>query len=193
MLCECCAGARAGLCTADACRCRAAAAVQACSLQPKMCVHRVGARRCPRVALFRCRLTMKTGVQLCAQPDMHKQRESLLPSCRVCSAPGFVLAYYLRITAMTISVLSGSMQSPSWRFLCPADGTFDAVTMGYGLRNVASIPRALEELRRVLKPGAKAAILDFNNSYSPVIDSFQVIDAHSCSFCTHLWLHRADS
>ncbi|CAK0784932.1 hypothetical protein CVIRNUC_008137 [Coccomyxa viridis] len=53
------------------------------------------------------------------------------------------------------------------------DRTFDAVTMGYGLRNVASIPRALEELGRVLKPGAKAAILDFNNSDSPVVDSFQ--------------------
>ncbi len=48
------------------------------------------------------------------------------------------------------------------------------MTMGYGLRNVASIPRALEELGRVLKPGAKAAILDFNNSDSPVVDSFQV-------------------
>ena len=31
---------------------------------------------------------------------------------------------------------------------------FDAATMGYGLRNVASIPKALQELCRVLKPGA---------------------------------------
>ena len=50
----------------------------------------------------------------------------------------------------------------------------DAVTMGYGLRNVASIPKALEELRRVLRPGAKAAILDFNNSDNTLADSFQV-------------------
>ena len=53
------------------------------------------------------------------------------------------------------------------------------MTMGYGLRNVASIPRALEELGRVLKPGAKAAILDFNNSDSPVVDSFQVCQEHT--------------
>jgi len=41
---------------------------------------------------------------------------------------------------------------------------FDCITMGYGLRNVASIPAALSELERVLKPGGKVAILDFNNA-----------------------------
>ena len=57
-------------------------------------------------------------------------------------------------------------QSTSW--LCgdalqlPFEGDrFDAVTMGYGLRNVVDIPQALREIWRVLKPGAKAAILDF--------------------------------
>jgi demethylphylloquinol methyltransferase len=39
---------------------------------------------------------------------------------------------------------------------------FDAATMGYGLRNVQDIPRSLQEIHRVLKPGAKAAILDFH-------------------------------
>lgn len=33
------------------------------------------------------------------------------------------------------------------------DEQFDAATMGYGLRNVSDIPRALRELHRVLKPG----------------------------------------
>jgi demethylphylloquinol methyltransferase len=33
-------------------------------------------------------------------------------------------------------------------------GEFDAATMGYGLRNVADIPRALRELHRVLRPGS---------------------------------------
>lgn len=42
------------------------------------------------------------------------------------------------------------------------DDSFDCATMGYGLRNVADIPRSLAELRRVLKPGAAAAILDFH-------------------------------
>lgn len=43
------------------------------------------------------------------------------------------------------------------------DDRFDAVTMGYGLRNVVDIPQALREIWRVLKPGGKAAILDFQN------------------------------
>lgn len=43
-----------------------------------------------------------------------------------------------------------------------AEETFDAVTVGYGLRNVADIRRGLAEIRRVLKTGAKAAVLDFH-------------------------------
>lgn len=40
----------------------------------------------------------------------------------------------------------------------PFDGArFDALTMGYGLRNVANIPVALSELHRVLKPGGWVA------------------------------------
>jgi ubiquinone/menaquinone biosynthesis C-methylase UbiE len=54
-----------------------------------------------------------------------------------------------------------------------ADGSFDAATMGYGLRNVADIPRALSELARVLRPGASAAVLDFNNSTDPLVDGVQ--------------------
>lgn len=45
-----------------------------------------------------------------------------------------------------------------------ADASFDAATCGYGLRNVVDIPAALAELRRVLRPGATAALLDFNNA-----------------------------
>ena len=51
--------------------------------------------------------------------------------------------------------------------------SFDAATMGYGLRNVKDIPLALRELHRVLRPGCFAAILDFNNASSPVVSGLQ--------------------
>ena len=41
------------------------------------------------------------------------------------------------------------------------DGSFDVLTVGYGLRNVADIPAALAEMRRVLAPGGRAVVLDF--------------------------------
>jgi demethylphylloquinol methyltransferase len=53
------------------------------------------------------------------------------------------------------------------------DNTVDAITMGYGLRNVVDIPKALSEIYRVLKPGANAAILDFNRPTSAIMQQFQ--------------------
>jgi demethylmenaquinone methyltransferase/2-methoxy-6-polyprenyl-1,4-benzoquinol methylase len=42
-----------------------------------------------------------------------------------------------------------------------ADKTFDAVTVGYGLRNLVSWKRGLAEMRRVTKPGGRLVVLDF--------------------------------
>lgn len=50
---------------------------------------------------------------------------------------------------------------------------FDAVTMGYGLRNVADVSKALQEIHRVLKPGAWAAVLDFNHAENVAVDAVQ--------------------
>lgn len=54
-----------------------------------------------------------------------------------------------------------------------SDHEFDAATMGYGLRNVTDIPRSLKELHRVLKPHAKAAILDFHRPTNAQIRTLQ--------------------
>ncbi len=53
------------------------------------------------------------------------------------------------------------------------DQTFGAATMGYGLRNLTDISQGLRELHRVLKPGAKAAILDFHRPQGMLAEGFQ--------------------
>jgi demethylmenaquinone methyltransferase/2-methoxy-6-polyprenyl-1,4-benzoquinol methylase len=42
-----------------------------------------------------------------------------------------------------------------------ANASFDAITVGYGLRNVADPRMALAEMRRVLAPGGRVVVLDF--------------------------------
>lgn len=42
------------------------------------------------------------------------------------------------------------------------DGSFDAVTVAFGLRNMASWPAALAEMHRVLRPGGHVVVLDFS-------------------------------
>lgn len=42
-----------------------------------------------------------------------------------------------------------------------ADGTFDAVTVAFGVRNFENIPAGLSEMHRVLKNGGRVYILEF--------------------------------
>jgi len=42
------------------------------------------------------------------------------------------------------------------------DGSFDAVTIAFGLRNVTDKALALREMHRVLKPGGRALVLEFS-------------------------------
>lgn len=51
------------------------------------------------------------------------------------------------------------------------DGTFDAITCAFGIRNMYLIEMALKEIRRVLKKGGKAVFLEFtipNNSIKQI-------------------------
>lgn len=53
------------------------------------------------------------------------------------------------------------------------DSSFDAVTIGYGLRNVVDRHRAMAEICRVLKPGSTLSVLDFNKSINPLSTAVQ--------------------
>ncbi|MEY4487966.1 MAG: hypothetical protein RIQ79_474 [Verrucomicrobiota bacterium] len=46
-----------------------------------------------------------------------------------------------------------------------ADNTFDAVTVSFGLRNMADRHRALTEMRRALRPGGHVHVLEFSQPY----------------------------
>lgn len=42
------------------------------------------------------------------------------------------------------------------------DATFDAITVGFGVRNYENLEKGLQEMLRVLKPGGQAVILEFS-------------------------------
>jgi demethylmenaquinone methyltransferase/2-methoxy-6-polyprenyl-1,4-benzoquinol methylase len=55
----------------------------------------------------------------------------------------------------------------------PYDGErFDAVTVGFGLRNLADLDRGLREMARVLKPGGRAVILEITQPIRPPLSLF---------------------
>jgi demethylmenaquinone methyltransferase/2-methoxy-6-polyprenyl-1,4-benzoquinol methylase len=49
-----------------------------------------------------------------------------------------------------------------------ADRTFDAVSIGFGLRNVTRKDRALAEMRRVTRPGGAVLVLEFSRVWQPL-------------------------
>lgn len=62
-----------------------------------------------------------------------------------------------RKTADRISLIEGDALDLPFR-----EGTFDVVTIAFGLRNLSSVEGGLAELRRVLKPGGWVAVLEFS-------------------------------
>jgi demethylmenaquinone methyltransferase/2-methoxy-6-polyprenyl-1,4-benzoquinol methylase len=50
-----------------------------------------------------------------------------------------------------------------------AGGTFDIAMAGFVIRNVGDIPRGLREMRRVLRPGGRAVILDLHTPRNPTV------------------------
>jgi demethylmenaquinone methyltransferase/2-methoxy-6-polyprenyl-1,4-benzoquinol methylase len=52
------------------------------------------------------------------------------------------------------------------------DGSFDAVTVGFGVRNLADVDRGLAEMARVLRPGGRVAILEITQPRRPPLSGF---------------------
>jgi demethylmenaquinone methyltransferase/2-methoxy-6-polyprenyl-1,4-benzoquinol methylase len=49
------------------------------------------------------------------------------------------------------------------------DNSFDAVTVGFGMRNIPDTVLALQEVRRVLKPGGRFVCLELTKPQSPLL------------------------
>jgi len=49
-----------------------------------------------------------------------------------------------------------------------ADGEFDVVTVGFGVRNLEDLDAGLRELRRVLRPSGRLVILEFSRPANPL-------------------------
>ena len=55
-----------------------------------------------------------------------------------------------------------------------ADGAFDCVTVGFGLRNMTRKEAALAEMTRVLKPGGRLVVLEFSKVSEPLQRAYDV-------------------
>jgi demethylmenaquinone methyltransferase / 2-methoxy-6-polyprenyl-1,4-benzoquinol methylase len=79
------------------------------------------------------------------------------------------------------------------------DASFDVVTIGFGLRNVADRGKALREFQRVLRPGGRLMVLDFSTPNSKILKAvhdllyFRLMPAVGWAFAWHRDAHHYTS
>jgi demethylmenaquinone methyltransferase / 2-methoxy-6-polyprenyl-1,4-benzoquinol methylase len=78
--------------------------------------------------------------------------------CVACDFSFGMLSVGARRTSAPLSFVAGDALALPF-----AGGTFDAVTISFGLRNVADTGQALRELLRVTRPGGRLVICEFSH------------------------------
>lgn len=74
-----------------------------------------------------------------------------------------------------------------------ADGSFDRVSIAFGLRNVTDKAAALASTRRVLKPGGKLLILEFSKPVEPLRPAYDLYSFRVLPLLGRLVANDADS
>ena len=105
-----------------------------------------------------CAGTLDVGAELSRQPGFH----------------GFILGADFAVPMLQAGAgkASRSVLAPvaaDAQLLPLADGTMQGATVAFGIRNVASLDRALAEVYRVLAPGARFVILEFTTPRSLLV------------------------
>lgn len=68
------------------------------------------------------------------------------------------------------------------------DGSFDVVSIAFGIRNVADPARALREMARVLRPGGRLIVLEFDRPRNPLVRWFNDLYCARVMPVTATWL-----
>jgi demethylmenaquinone methyltransferase / 2-methoxy-6-polyprenyl-1,4-benzoquinol methylase len=69
-----------------------------------------------------------------------------------------------RVTRERIGYINGDAQSLPF-----PDNSADVVSIAFGIRNVQSVPTALKEFHRILRPGGRVIILEFSLPTNPLL------------------------
>ncbi len=70
------------------------------------------------------------------------------------------------------------------------DGSFDVVTIAFGIRNVAEPARAVAEFRRVLRPGGRLVILEFSRPRNRLLRGLSGLYCDRIMPVTASWVAR---
>ena len=70
------------------------------------------------------------------------------------------------------------------------DGSFDAVTVAFGVRNFENLDKGLGELQRVLRPGGHLMVLEFSRPTSPLVKGLMNLYSRSLMPALGGWLSK---